>query len=329
MTRTTRATRAWATAISQDGSTVMVEEGAKPPSRSSQSLRKNRPWLGTALAQSASPSPLVFSPRGPGVPLLARASPAPPVRGGGREGAIAPLTLISALELGASRLDPGQPLPDRIEAARVGEPEVTVRAEVGSGHHGDTRDIEQEARDAGGALERPALPAAAEQARDIRERVEGALRHPAADPRDPVQTRDDLASAAFKLPDHLGDLVLRPGQRLRRRPLGDRRGIRGALALEVGDGPDDLPGPGGVPDAPARHGVGLGARLHDQGAGLDLRPERRDAGDAPLVRERFVALVRDHPQATLQDQRSHGLEIWAREHGTRRIVGAVQDQEFR
>src|SRR5437870_3488072 len=74
----------------------------------------------TAFGLQGRPVPPVvgFSPRGPGVPLLARASPAPPLsRGEVREGGGAPLTLISPQKLATDdeALDLARPLPDLID----------------------------------------------------------------------------------------------------------------------------------------------------------------------------------------------------------------------
>ena len=62
-----------------------------------------------------------------------------------------------------------------------------------------------------------------------------------------------------------GREVLGPAERLERGLLRDGRGVRRALALDVGHGRDDVLGAGREADAPAGHGVGLGHAVHHDG----------------------------------------------------------------
>src|SRR2546428_38949 len=84
---------------------------------------------------------------------------------------------------------------------------------------------------AGRAPEDPALRAPPEEAGDVREGVERPFGHDTADAGDRVQAFDDDTSPSVELARHLRDLVLRPRQRLHRRPLRDGGRIGGDLAL--------------------------------------------------------------------------------------------------
>ena len=101
-------------------------------------------------------------------------------------------------------------------------------------------------------------------------------------------------------------------------------GIRRALALEVAHRPDDLAGARGVADAPARHRVGLRAGVDDERPRLHLGPEGRDRRHAALVGERLVALVRHDPEAALDGEGRHRLQVGPPVDGAGRVVGLLR-----
>ncbi len=204
-----------------------------------------------------------------------------------------------------------------------------VGAEVHAGHGGDARLVEQERADVGGAAQHPALAALAEEAGDVREGVERALRHHAAHPGDRVEPLHDDVTPPVELARHLGHLVLRAAQRLDRGPLGDRGGVGRDLALHVGHRADDRLGAGRVADAPAGHRVRLRARVDHDGARLDLGRERRDRDVTALVGERLVALVGDDPEIALDRELRHLGERGAGEHRAGRVARAVEHDHLR
>src|SRR5262250_381606 len=218
---------------------------------------------------------------------------------------------------------------DGLEPGSIGQADVGIRAEVDAGYGGDARLVEQEGAHVARAFEDTALPALAEERRDVREHIEGALGHHAGDTGDGVEGAYDEPPPSIELAHHLGDLILRPGERLDPRPLRDGGGIRGDLALYVGHGLDDGLGSRGVTEAPARHGVGLGAGVDHEGARLDLRRERGDGHVASLVGEGLVALVGDDPEAALHRELPDVLQGSRGEYGARGITRAVEHDDLR
>ena len=83
-------------------------------------------------------------------------------------------------------------------------------------------------------------------------------------------------------------------------------------------------------DAPARHGIGLGDAVDDDALVGQVGHERRHRGE--LVRsvgEVFVDLVGDDPDAVFDRPLSDRLDGGRRIHGTRRVVGADEEQRLR
>src|SRR5439155_481131 len=99
--------------------------------------------------------------------------------------------------------------------------------------------------------------------------------------------------------------------------------------LDVRHGANELARAGGEADAPAGHRVRFRARVDGQRARLDLRAETGDRHVPPLERERLVALVGHDQELALHGERGDGGQRRRREHGARRIVGAVQDDRLR
>ncbi len=98
------------------------------------------------------------------------------------------------------------------------------------------------------------------------------------------------------------------------------------MALEVGHGLGGIEGRRGIADAPARHGIGLGHAVDDDGALLDLGAERSD-GDVlrAVVDQEFVNLVRDDGKILFDRQIANRLQLLAGEHESVGVVGGIDD----
>ena len=133
--------------------------------------------------------------------------------------------------------------------------------------------------------------------------VERALRLRALDAARLVEHRDAQVAALLEDRVVLGDEVLRPVERLDRRPLRHRSRVRGRLRLDHRHRLDQRLGPAGIADAPAGHAIGLGDAVHRQRAlvqpGLDLR--RRGELEV-VVDEMLVHVVGDHVDMRMPDQ---------------------------
>ncbi len=68
-------------------------------------------------------------------------------------------------------------------------------------------------------------------------------------------------ASLLELLNHDGDRSLWAVQGFDPRLLGDGIGVGGRLALEIADGPDELPRAGGIPETPASHRIGFGESI--------------------------------------------------------------------
>ena len=118
-----------------------------------------------------------------------------------------------------------------------------------------------------------------------------------------IEHGDDQIAAALENFSAGRYEVLRPVQRLHRRPLGDGAGARGLLTLNDVHRANKLFRSRGIADAPTRHGIGFGHPVHRQGAVVkrwfDLR---RRFVDEVAVDEVFIHVVGQDPHLRMAQQ---------------------------
>ena len=145
--------------------------------------------------------------------------------------------------------------------------------------------------------------------------------------RDPAQPFEDEVAAAPVFGQHRGHGILRSAQRLHRRLLRNRVGIRRAVALELVDGGDDGGGRQSIADPPAGHGVGLRKRArHGHGVlclGLGRDRIRRARVDQPAV-----ALVGNQPDAAPGRQVEDAAELPRLHQRPRGVRRRIDDDGF-
>ena len=137
---------------------------------------------------------------------------------------------------------------------------------------------------------------------DVDEEVEGAERRIDGDSGDFVEVVEAEGSAFFKCASHLlddGGVEVEGGDGSE---LGEGGGVAGDLVLEVGHGGGDLGVGNGVADAPAGHGVALGAAEDRDGGFGVFGAEAGDAGVGVSVEEQFVYFVADDPEAVFEGE---------------------------
>ncbi len=166
--------------------------------------------------------------------------------------------------------------------------------------------------------------------RDVGEDVEGTLGALAGDPGHGVQPVYDGAATLGELLAHPVGGLLIPDQGRHRGALRDGGRVRGHLALQAIHGLDDLRRARGIPHAPARHGVGLGERVGDDGPRVHLVSQRRDADVLVVViDQRLVGLVREEAEVPLHGQGGEALQLLPREGGTGGVGRGVEEQDLR
>ena len=140
----------------------------------------------------------------------------------------------------------------------------------------------------------------------------------------------DAAAPAVELGHHALELRVRPGERRERGVLRNGVGVGGGVALVVGHGLGHFHGRGGVSNAPAGHGVGLGHAVDGDGARLDLVAQGGD-GDVlrAVIDKVFVDLVRDDVEVVLDGEPADVLKLLAGVDKAVGVVGGVQDDGAR
>ena len=205
-----------------------------------------------------------------------------------------------------------------------------VVAEGEGGNDGDALFVEEMLGEAGGAVDEPAGDGAADDLLDVDHDVERALGQLAGEPLGLVDEAVRQAAAGVVFVDHGANVLVAAGDGRGGGVLGDGVGVGRGMALEGGHGLDDLLGAGGVADAPAGHGIGLGNAVDDDGLLLDLRAEGGDAAVLfVVVDELFVDLVGDDVEAALHGQIGDGLKLRAAPDAAVGVVGRVDDERLR
>src|SRR3954466_11034749 len=218
---------------------------------------------------------------------------------------------------------------DRLPGGRIGEPHVLAfawdaRAEVDVGEQRHARLVQQALPELLGIL-------CAHQAAglgDVRPDVERAAGILALYARHLVQQPDDEVAALLEALFHGLGGILRPIDRLERRPLADL----GGAGVRVGDPAGEDGRERRVrrePDAPAGHRPGLRGAVGNDRA-LVHSWDLRDREELSRIREARVDLVGVHPDLRMLFQNGRDLlELLAGEQAAGRVVGVVEDEEPR
>ena len=119
-------------------------------------------------------------------------------------------------------------------------------------------------------------------------------------------------------------LQRRPGGRLR-----DGGGIGGALGLDLFHGVDEFQGAGGIADAPAGHGIGLGHAVEDDGLVMEIRAGHQYIGERFVVEPDVLVdiVAGDDDLGIPLDNLTQGDELRAGIGGARGVGGAVDDHQ--
>ena len=160
--------------------------------------------------------------------------------------------------------------------------------------------------------------------------VEGAFRRRAVDAVGLVEHRHHEVAPLLEDLVVLGDEVLRPVQRLDRRPLRDRRRVGGRLRLDHRHRLDQRLRPAGIADAPAGHAIGLGAAVDGERARIKLRLDLRRRRELEVVVDQVLVHVVGHDMhmRVLQQHVGQRLQLGARIGGAGRVRRRVEDQPF-
>ena len=121
-----------------------------------------------------------------------------------------------------------------LHRGRVGDADVVVGAEGVARDDGDPAFLEQVVGHAVGVPDGRPVELHAVIGADVGEEVERSLRLEAGHARHRGELHVAVVPPPLELGDHLGDLELRAGQGLDARLLGDRRRVRGRVALDRG-----------------------------------------------------------------------------------------------
>src|ERR1019366_7968277 len=186
--------------------------------------------------------------------------------------------------------------PDKVRVRQsVGEPAVTGCTEGLSRDEGDFRLFEDEVRELEGGRRSlsPKLPA--ENAFEGGESIEGTLGLQASHALYVRQHLEYRPAAPVEGVRHLLNCGEVSHEGRDRGALRDVVDVRGLVRLQVRGGFQHVRGTDQPPDAPTRHGVGLGDAVRDDAAVGELRHDDRDRVLAvALVYEMFVDLVGEH-----------------------------------
>src|SRR5437867_782180 len=186
-------------------------------------------------------------------------------------------------EAGENGAHPVEGLADIRLGVSVGQAEVAlaVLAEGRAAEHGHAPVLENGLRHLGGRpLERL----------DIGEDVEGALGRAAGHAGQLIEPRHDEIAPALELTHHLAHRHLIALQRGDARPLGERGGAGVGVDHEPGHMLGEGNGHDPIAHAPARHRIGLGEAVEDDGE-VAHAGETRDRHELAFVEEGLAALV--------------------------------------
>ena len=129
---------------------------------------------------------------------------------------------------------------------------------------------------------------------DVGITVKGALRLGAEDTFHGVQSGMNIIPALFEGGNHGRNIVLGAFQRRKSGLLGNGVGAGGGLALDCDDALGDIASCGGITDAPAGHGIGLGKAVDGDGSIPDFGGDGSDAEVSGLIVDQlFIDLIRD------------------------------------
>ena len=236
------------------------------------------------------------------------------------------LDLLGRLELAQGLDDPVHALFEIGHRGRVGQPDVVVGAEGVAGDDGHAGLLEQVVGHAVGVADLGPVRLLVVERLDVGEEIERALRLEAGHALDRGQPHQAVVAAPLELGDHLLDLVLGAVVGLEGGLLGDRAGVRGRVALDLGHAVDDLGRPGGETDPPAGHRIGLGHAVDDDGLLLDVFAERGEARELEVVvDEAGVDLVGDDVDVLALDDLGQRQQLFLRVGAAGRVGGVIED----
>ena len=170
----------------------------------------------------------------------------------------------------------------------------------------------------------------AQAAMDGGEHVKSAFRLMAGNAFRRVQHVHHQVAAVLVDLHHFNQRVFRPFQRRQGGRLRDGGGIGSGLALQLVHGVDKLHRRAAEADAPAGHGIGLGAAIHGDGARPQTRLHLHDGGGLEAVIGQLVVnIVGEHPDiGVLQQHVANGAQLLGRISGAGGVAGGVEEEPF-